>query len=259
MNDESRQQWQELKRWFRSILCIGVALFIVGGIGLLAVQVFARSWFIISYGIRLQTRATQVAALVTILGAFMTVLGSIPFIDERIRRYSQRRQVQAEAERRAQILREHAEGNDDPEIIREQLELLQDSVPLDVRSLLSEGLRHMDRIDSLQARQQRLIQNNDATYLDDTESALDEVEKRIWRNLRYIINLCIAADDPSQLDIRKLRSYLYDNGRKLDSTQELVKASAEWINQYESDRTSDRSKVESWLTTIHESLQKEDQ
>lgn len=238
---------------------IGVLAFIlltVGAIILLAAGIAFRDWLIIGYGIRTQRAILMIGTVLAACGAPMLVAFGCYHVHVAIMGHHQEQERRAEQDRQAQVLQDHMEGRVDPEIMRRQFKILARG-STEYKRISDLALDQMDRIDSLQARQELLIKSNDARYLADTEAALDELEQRIWRNLRHVYNLCIAVDDTKLLDAAKVRRYMEDNEARLVSAQELLLASANWINQYESDKSSDRSKVESWLETIRESLKEE--
>ena len=168
-----------------------------------------------------------------------------------------REQEREQQRQQAQVLTDYAEDSSNPVFTRRRLEQLWREMP-DLEDLIKRCLDQMDRMDKLQTKQEVLIETNDARYLKDTVTVLNNVEGRICRNFRTVINLCVAAEDPRYLDMKKINKSLNDNEKKLSDTQELLKASVDWINQYNADSSNnDRSEVENWVAVIRDSL-KED-
>ena len=127
-------------------------------------------------------------------------------------------------------------------------------------SLMEKCLAQMDRIDELQKRQKELIVSNSAAYLNDTENTLDQVEREICLNFRGIVNQCIVSGDDGDelnLDMDKVNSSLEKNNELLTQSKELLKVSADWIDEYNNKGESDRSLLESWITTIKNTINKE--
>lgn len=248
---------KRISKTVSTILFIGTAILVVGAIICIVSNLMLRDWLIISYGIRTQRLIFNVGRFILVSGLLVSAISVCLWWRDLYIEHQAKKLVQAEQSREARILQDHMEGRVDPTILRRQFMALAGNGPAYIK-IADRAIDQMNRIDSIQSRQQLLIQSNDARYLADTESALIEVEQRIWRNLRHVYNLYIAVDDIETLDTAKVERYISDNEAKLSSAQELVVASADWINQYESDKNSDRSKVESWLATIRESLQEED-
>ena len=127
-------------------------------------------------------------------------------------------------------------------------------------SLMEKCLSHMDRIDELQRRQKELITQNEAIYLTDTENTLDRVEREICLNFKGIVNQCIIAGetgDESKLDMDKVMDIIKRNRELLTQSKELLKVSADWIDEYNSRGKGDRSLLESWIKTIRDTIEKE--
>jgi len=208
-----------------------------------------KSWIIIVLGIRAFKFLQTCSIVVTAICAFVTLVMGIPLIKEKI---SQRRHIRA----RAQFMASYAEDDANPELTRQMLlEFHQNNAGFGQQ--ISECLAQMDRMDELQASQKRLLQANAALYLSETEEILNQVERWICRNVRSIINLCIAAIRPEQLNAERVNKFLQDNENKLKDASELIRVSVERINQYALQGNNNSSEVKHWIEVIRESL-KED-
>lgn len=237
----------------------GIVGVVLAGFGLLALllsNTLAKNWLIICLGIRVFRTVLMAEIAIVGVGVIILIISAIPFLKNQMVYQRERKQAQARQQQKAQFWEHYAENDGDPELIRKRLNQLWREMPA-LDALIRRCLNQMDQMDDLQARQEVLIKSNGALYLKDTVEVLNNVERRICRNLRSIINFCIVEDDPTQIAAPRIEKILADNELKLSDSKELLKVSAEWINQYDSGFKSDFSEVESWISTIRESL-KED-
>lgn len=226
-----------------------------GSIGVFVLSnTFFKDWIIISIGIR-AFQLIKIGEMVAIVvSTIFSGVSGIPLIVAMHTRKREQEQKLAQKEKKSRILADYAGDSTNPDFTRERLDQLWQEMP-GLEDLVERCLGQMDRMDRLQDRQRVLIESNDARYLKDTVAVLDNVERRLCRNFQNIINLCIAADDIGHLDMKEIERNLSDNEKKLENTNELLKASAKRINQYNAgDDESIWNEVESWITTINESL-----
>ncbi len=224
-------------------------------VALLATTIL-RNQIIIRFGIR-TLRCVQTYGIGTAIGgAVMAVPTIILTIRSRKQQSQQQRQEQAHRNEQAQIRTKYAEDSTNPDLTRKRLLQAQSEMPV-FKELFGRCLAQMDRMDALQLKQSRLITDNEADYLGETENVLNKVEGRICQNFRNIINLCIIADSIDQLDTSKVERILNGNEEKLTAAKSLLQASVEWVNQYNADNNSDRSEVEKWISVIRDYLKEE--
>jgi len=208
-----------------------------------------KNWIVIVMGIRVFRLLQALSIIATAICALLTLVMSIPLFKKKL---SQRREIRA----RAQFMTNYAGNVDNPELTRKMLaECLHDNAGFDRQ--LNQCLAQMDLMDELQARQSRLLQANAALYLKETEEVLNQVERWICRNVRNVINLCVAAGRPDQLNSEQVNQFLQDNNSKLKDASELIRVSVERINQYTLRGSNSSSEVKHWIEVIRESL-KED-
>ena len=245
----------KLQVWL--FLC-GVGVTVLGILLMLLSGTLFRNWIIIEFGIRSLSLAYIICAGIMFSGLSFSIVRCIPLIKARNLQKREQEQAIAQRRQRSQIITNYNEDSANPEFTRKRLEQLRDDTP-QLALLIEKCLSQMDVMDILQEKQSLLIETNDALYLKDTVAVFDKVERRICQNFRNIINLCIATDDADNFDLQKVNKCLDDNERKLSNTKRLLKASAEWINQYNTDGDeSDRSEVENWINVIRDSLKEED-
>jgi len=212
-----------------------------------------KNWIIIGYGVRALSKVQLVGGCLTIFGVVLMVISSIPLIRATRKQKQQLDQKLRSEQNRSRVLADYAQNSTNPDLARKRLRQLQAEMP-ELEDLVIQCLDQMDTMDVLQEKQNALIEANDARYLKDTVSVLDNVERRLCQNFKNVINLCIAADSVESLDEKKVYQYLKDNRKKLSNTKELLRASADWINQYNAGEDSDRSEVENWIAVIRDSL-----
>lgn len=226
----------------------GLAGLALGALMLL-VCVVSKNWLIIVHGVRTFKLLQTIAIIVTAIGALITIILSIPLLKTRsVRRREQKQQDQ--------FMTNYAEDDANPELTRQMLIKFQRE-SAGFNQQINQCLAQMDRMDELQASQKRLLQANAALYLSETEEVLNQVERWICRNVRNIINLCIAAVRPEQLSEEQVDKFLRDNESKLKDASELIRVSVERINQYALRGSNSSSEVKHWIEVIRESL-KED-
>lgn len=240
----------------RAGLRIGWSLLVGGILVSILCSTTLKDWVIISFGVRQLGVIQLITRLVAVGGGILIGWNGLAFMRIWMAEKQAETQEQAEQQERSRVLQDYVEDNTNPDFTRRRLEQLQLEMP-QFEDLVEKCLDQMDRMDRLQAKQQLLIEANDARYLKDTVAVLDKVERRICQNFRVVINLCITADD-EPLDMKQINRSLEDNEMKLGDTKELLKASVDWINQYNADgNITDRSEVENWITVIRNSLKEE--
>lgn len=239
-----------------SLMKFGIGIVVMALVLCALMNTVLKDWVVIGFGIRVFGILRNVGFVVLALGLLVALIGAIPFYRELAsERYAQQRATAAHRQQ-SQILSDYAKDSTNPELTRKRLRQLQQEMP-SIDQLVERCLAQMDRMDKMQARQNVLIETNDAQYLRKTVEVFDKVERRLCQNFRNVINLCIATDLLDDEDERKINRHLADNDTKLNNAQELLDASVDWINQYNTDSASDRSEVENWIAVIRDSL-KED-
>lgn len=236
----------------------GIIIVAIGLIMILLVSTLCKNWIVISFGIRIFKVVRSISFGIAAVGVILTVhYCALRFKTHRILQRTQEKALERQQEH-SKVLTDYAEDSTNPDFTRKRFQQLRHEIP-DLGDLIDECLTQMNRMDKLQAKQQILIDTNDALYLRETVTVLDNVERRLCRNFRNVINLCIAAEDCDSVDQKKVRKNLDDNEKKLHDAKKLLKASVDWINQYNmGSENSDRSEVENWIAVIRDSL-KEDE
>ncbi len=112
-------------------------------------------------------------------------------------------------------------------------------------------------MDSLQERLSKLLEQNGADTLYDTEDVLDQAEQGMCANVRKVLNYMEVADNNKQEDMEMIREKadlcVAQNKEILDQSQEFVFALTEYLNR-QGDSGADLSMLEIYKKTILESI-----
>ena len=239
-------------RWLRILGAIVAAIGLIG----IGASSLASSAMIVAIGIR-GVEAFKVAGIITAaVGGLAIAGGTVPVVTGLIDSQNRRRELESHREKSRKSFDEYAKDSLNPERTRERFEQLKLNNP-HLTKLVDICLSQMDRMDTCQARQQSLLTANEAIYLEDTVTVINESERRMCRNFRNIINCCILIEDTDQgseqLDGDIINSSLADNEEELKSVSTLLKYSVAYINNYNRNGVSDRSELDAWLKIMKSS------
>lgn len=235
---------------------LSVSIVACGVLTLILSDTLLKDWIIIGYGVRALGSVRTVGIAIIVVGTIFVAIRIVPILKVLRRQQKQREREVTSARNKTRVLDDYAQDSENPDFTRKRLEQLRVETP-ELNDLVASCLDQMDQMDAIQEKQNALIEANDARYLKDTVAVLNNVERRLCRNFRSVINLCIAAESVDWLDKFKVEKNLSDNRKKLSDAKELLRASVDWINQYDNDADSDRSEVENWIAVIRNSLKEE--
>ena len=121
---------------------------------------------------------------------------------------------------------------------------------------INDILGQMDEMNGYQAKLSRLLTNNGADYLEDTNSVLESVEQCILRKVRKVLNCFVVYDATRTEDIEKMRALLGDtrasNAAQLENVKEFLFAITDFLNKQGDDNTG-MEKLAVYKKTILES------
>lgn len=244
----------ELKGKIKRTLVLA-AIAVIGTVVLKA----GETGLILALGVRGAALLSRLPAYVFGLAAGISGLG---VAKTAISGFAEERRLKAEWQKRIteneNVVEEYAKNASDPVTTRKRLLQIKESSP-GVTHIMKQCIAQLDRMDELQERQQMLLETNDASYLRDTVNTLNQVEQEICLNFRGIVNQCIVSGDSadeSKLDMEKVNSALERNTALLDQSKELLKVSADWIDNYNEQGNPDRSLLDSWIRTIRDTIKK---
>lgn len=214
----------------RVLPLLGLAVAAIGTMILLLTNTVLRRWLIIGFSIRVFNRVSLISKVMILIGLAIPTISSIPLILAYISQRLKQSQQTTQQREQDEIVSAYAKDSDDPKLARRRLEIFQGNFP-DFGDYAMLCLEYLNRLDDLRARQKLLIMSNDASYIDDTMAIFNGVEHRICNNIQSILNLCIVAETPEDLEAEKIRQLTDDIENRLSDTTRLLKLSADWVNQ----------------------------
>jgi hypothetical protein len=140
--------------------------------------------------------------------------------------------------------------------VRDQLTTMKEIWPK-LSGKIDECLKQLDGINSQYDRFDHLIASNDAQAVLGGRAAFEEIEKTLVSNLKWVINIGIAADSSDSLAtdtqcIEKIERAIRENSRVLEKGNEFLNALVDNISK---GATSKTFEVDAWLKTISDQNQ----
>lgn len=127
----------------------------------------------------------------------------------------------------------------------------------EIPALMSDILRQMDDMNGYQAKLSRLLTNNGADYLDDTNGVLESVEQSILRKVRKVLNCFVVYETDSAEDVQKMQTLLKEtrdsNEAQLNNVKDFLFAITDFLNK-QGDDNSGAEKLDIYKRTILESI-----
>lgn len=240
------------------LLALGLVIVVTGFLIIILPGTFFKTRIIIKHNIRVLQTIRRAGLITLLIGTPFALGGAIPLITSASKERRQLAKQQSQQDQQARLLAKYAKNSSDPVLTKKVLMSIRDSFP-ESEEIIDLCFQQMEQIDRYQDKQQLLINTNNAHYLSDTMMVFDEVEQKNCRSFQAIANLFIAADDLSDLDIDKIGESLEANKRRLDQIQDLLQISVVWINDFNAGDDNVEKKVQAWITTITETLQREEE
>lgn len=243
------------RRFYIFLLALGLVIVVTGFLIIFLPGTFFKTRIIIKYNIRV-LQAIRRAGLITLLiGTSFALGGAIPLITSASK---ERCPLTIRQRQKVRLLAKYAKNSSDPVLTKKVLMAICDSFP-ESEEIIDLCFQQMDKLIDIMTTQQVLIKTYNAHYLSDTMMVFDEVGQKNYRSFQAIANLLIAADDFSDLDIDKIGESLEANQRRLDQIQDLLQISVVWINDFNAGDDNVEKKIQAWITTITETLQREEE
>lgn len=127
---------------------------------------------------------------------------------------------------------------------------------------MSDILRQLDEMNSYQSKLSRLLANNGADYLEDTNAVLESVEQCILKKVRKILNCFVVYESSRRADVEKMETLLNDtraaNAAQLSNVQDFLFAITDFLNKQGDDNIG-IEKLELYKKTILESTNDPDE
>lgn len=232
------------------------------GIGITSVS---NPEMIVTIGIRTIETWHTIAITTTALAGTATILSLIPYTRKTIKlkqiNGKNQQMLDAKIENDKQTFDDYAKDSLNPVLARKRLLSLKEH-NADISETVDSCINQMDKMDRYQERLQTLIDANEAIYLNDTISALDNAEKRMCKNYRSVINCLMLFEDGNEtmtdFDENIIANAIKANDNELDTVGKLIRYAVNYINNYEQNGIEDRSELDSWLKIMSEVDKKDD-
>lgn len=240
----------------------GIILLAAGAMLAIPVNI-AETSIIIQMGIQAYKTLSVLAYAILISGGGLFLGGSAKkIIQNRRLEASKTRVIEHQRENSKPVL-SYTATSYDPADIRNRLEGIAKQRP-DLAEAIGNCHRQMDELDRRQIKLKELLDINDAEYLRNTESLLNDVEQFICKNFRKVINRCVVSDigddqvfskdNNYATDIQLINTILQRNQSELDNIKKFLADLADLISE---DNNNPETTLEVWMDIIRKSLQKE--
>lgn len=221
----------------KGVALAAVLIFLtVAAVVLLIILLLGKNSAIMYLGVRLYRM------LCTVLGVAAGVLavgsvGSVVYSVRQRRLYieGQAEKSFAEDERRRLEQRKNAalsvDGEMDAATVRRLLEEQSRGKWSAAYTEIYECVEQMEQMDSYQERLGKLLADNGADRLADTEDILNQVEQFICRNVRSVLNFMAVADEDALPQVKeRLNACREENKALLQQTRDFIYAMADFLN-----------------------------
>ncbi len=237
---------------------LGAIFVVLGALGIAAGLAF-ESAMIIALGIHMVSFLTATAGVAIGIGGILFGLGYVPQIKLRLEQGRARKLLQAKNDSDKEDIAEYEADALNPEKVGARLYQLR-SRNENLREITRVCLEQKAEIDRYQEQLKRLIEANDALYLKDVPTVLDNVEERMCANFRDIINCCLLVEYNGQ----PLNEYgeqvayqaIQANAEELEAANELLNKSVSYINEYNRKGVRDRSDLDAWIKIMEQNINK---
>ena len=237
-------------------LIIGGGTLAAAGLVGVGVAAAAPPAMIVAVGIHGVSTITAVSGAAIGAGVAAVTGGTVPTIVKKVKSKSETKLLESKREEAEKSFSEYAKDSLNPEKTRARFEQLRKNNP-SLSDTVDICLEQMDKMDNYQSRQKSLLEANEAIYLTDTITVLDESERRMCRNFRNVINCCILVEDSDNnddLDTDTIKTAIAENEDELNEVSTLLKYSVAYINNYNRNGVKDRSELDAWLNVMKSSI-----
>lgn len=242
-------------KWSR---ILGVALMLIGAIGTVLELVFDAA-MIVALGIHAASFLTIAAGCAIGIGGVSFAASFVPQIRQKIAQGHKAKLLQATIDSDKERTIGYEKDSLNPEKVRVRLVQLRDRNP-NLEKLMNKCIEQKDGIDRYQEQLDRLIQANEALYLNDVPAVLDGAEKRMCANFRDIINCCILVENNGKMISERnqeiVEEAIKSNDDELTTVEILLDRSVAYINDYNRKGISDRSELDAWIKAMEDKINK---
>lgn len=182
-------------------------------------------------------------AILGVLGLILIILGLIGLIRD-MKEASSKKKLQ-------EIGLDYRSKDSGPQEIRQQLGLMLSQRPV-LAAKIDRCIAQLDEIVQQLDRFDRLIKINEASALSDAREALEETERTICSNLKWIINSSVAASDHDAAALARLDENILEvtavNKTLLDKDEEFLLDLADHLSQVKGEGQT--FQLDAWRETI---------
>lgn len=229
---------------------------LIGSLVGIIITNITRPHLLIQIGIRALDGLKTVLIITSLIGAGISTLSFVPQIKNLIDSGKHKRLLKESNEKKQNAFEEYSKDSLNPNKTRDRLATLKQN-NTDLTEIVEKCLNQMDRMDNIQDRYTTLIQANDATYLNDTISAINDTETRLCHNIRNIINCCILVEDGSstfsEFDMKIINKALNQNETELQNANKLTHYAVNYINNYQQNGITDMNELNAWIKVMEQS------
>ena len=242
------------------IRILGIIMLISSLVGIVITNI-TRPHLLIQIGIRALDGLKTTLIITSLIGAGISTLSFVPQIKNLIDSGKHKRLLKESNEKKQNTFEEYSKDSLNPNKTRDRLATLKQN-NADLTEIVEKCLNQMDRMDSIQDRYTTLIQANDAIYLNDTISAINDTETRLCHNIRSIINCCILVEDGSstfsEFDMKIIDKALNQNETELQNANKLTHYAVNYINNYQQNGITDMNELNAWIKVMEQSNTSDD-
>lgn len=234
------------KRGFLIVGAIGVMLSIIAWF----MMQFYRESLIVKFGIIGANNVRLIPTLALLAVSLVLISIGLPEVTKYIKNKSTKKRLQS-------LGLQYRSKDSGPESILEQLGLMRGQ-RTELASKIDQCMTQLDEIAQQLSRFDRLIIINDAGALTDAREALEETQRTICINLKWIINSSVAAPDHDQSAIKRLEENIHEvlvvNELLLNKDEEFLLDLADHLSEIKDEGQT--FQLDAWRKTISSLNQK---
>lgn len=237
---------------------IGFLILTLGAVAGTIVCFVSKDSFVMYNGIRAFRILSRVLIGACVGTGAGTAISAIAFVKDHQNRLNEIVVEQQAIEERQRLLEEtkaglSVSGRIDPAYIREALMNETGGKWQCFREQIDSCISQFEQMDSYQERFARLLENNGAKTLRDTENVIDEVEQYMCKNARSVINFMSVADEDASDKVRqKIEDCREENSSLLQQTRDFIYAMTDFLNNQ--GEKADTRLLESYRETLLSSV-----
>ena len=188
-----------------------------------------RTNLIIQYGIKAYRTYNTISMILLILSLILCCFFSFWQLNYHLKKKKSRTTVSSESDALLSVSKDL-----DSAKLQKILSMYMESTTWqNFQSQLSRCKKQLESMDEQQAKLARLLDNNGANNLSDTQNVLDQVEQYMCKSIRKVINYMQVADPETDTSVlqTKLDGCYNDCQKQLEQVKEFLFVMAEFLNK----------------------------